>query len=243
MMLSMTPCTANVLTGTLRGTSREFRELQRGLYFLNTKTTGAALVTTVLADKKSKYSNRDYSRAVLARKIQNIIGRPSTQTYSRIVQEQQLCNWCPVTNEDIVAAEDIFGPNVGSLEGKTTRTTTEHVRSERTDIPIGVMNRYREVTLACDIMYVNKIPFFVSISRHIKFGTAEMLKSESAAQLITSIKLVMQTYVTRGFRVTSMMVDGQLPLTASLGTSMSWRSSDTSERSRSARAVSTTSCP
>jgi hypothetical protein len=109
-----------------------------------------------------------------------------------------------------VAAEDIFGPNVGSLKGKTTQTTTEHVRSERTNIPIGVMSRYREVTLACDIMYVNKIPFFVSISRHIKFGTAEMLKSESAAQqLMTSIKLVTQTYVTHGFRVTSMMVDGQ----------------------------------
>jgi hypothetical protein len=164
-------------------------------------------VSTV-ADKKSKYSNRDYSRAVLARKLQNIIGRPSTRTYSRIVQEQQLRN-CPVTNEDIVAAEDIFGPNVRSLKGKTTRTTTEHVRSERTNILIKVMSRYREVTLACDVVYVNKIPFFMSISRHIKFGTAEMLKSESAVQVMASIKLVTQTYVTRGFRVTSMMVDGQ----------------------------------
>jgi hypothetical protein len=82
-----------------------------------------------------------------------------------------------------VAAEDIFGPNVGSLKGKTTRTTTEHVRSKRTNIPIVVMSRYQEVTLACDIMYVNKIPFFVSISRHIKFGMAEMLKSESTTQL------------------------------------------------------------
>jgi hypothetical protein len=59
------------------GTSRKFHESQRGLYFLNTKTAGTALVTTV-ADKKSKYSNRDYSRALLARKLQNIIGRPST---------------------------------------------------------------------------------------------------------------------------------------------------------------------
>jgi hypothetical protein len=58
-------------------------------------------------------------------------------------------------------------------------------------------------------MYGNKIPFFMSISRHIKFGTAKMLKSESAVQLMASIKLVTQTYVTRGFRVTSMMVDGQ----------------------------------
>jgi hypothetical protein len=60
-------------------------------------------------------------------------------------------------------------------------------------------------------MYVsNGIPFLVSISRHIKFGTAEMLKFESAAQLLASIKLVTQTYATRGFLVTTrMMVDGQ----------------------------------
>jgi hypothetical protein len=189
------------------GTSKRFHELRQGLYFLDTKTTYMALVTTV-ADKKSKYSNRDYSRAVLARKLQNIIGRPSTRTYSRIVQKQQLRN-CPVTNEDILAAEDIFGPNVGSLKGKTTRSTPEHVRSDRADIPMQIMSRYREVTLACDIMYVNRIPFPVSISRHIKFGTAEMLKSESAVQLPASIKLVTQTDATRGFLVTRMMVDGQ----------------------------------
>jgi hypothetical protein len=189
------------------GTTRKFLESRRGLYYMNTTTAGMALVTTV-ADKKSKYSNFDYSRAVLARRLQNIIGRPSNRAYSRIVQEQQLHNY-PVTNEDIIAAKDIFGPNLGSLIGKTTQTTTEHVQSERTNIPIGVMGKYWDVTLACDVMYVNKIPFLVSISRHIKFGTAEMLKSESAGQLLASIKPVTQTYVTRGLCITSMMVDRQ----------------------------------
>jgi hypothetical protein len=106
-----------------------------------------------------------------------------------------------VTNEDILATEDIFGPNVGSLKGKTARRTPKHVRSNRADIPTQILSRYREVTLACDVMYVNGIPFLVSISRHIKFRTA--------AQLLASIKLVTQTYATRGFLVTRMMVDGQ----------------------------------
>jgi hypothetical protein len=105
--------------------------------------------------------------------------------------------------------EDIFGPNVGSLKGKTTQSTPEHVRSDRADIPMQIMSRYREVTLACDIMYVNRIPFIMSISRCIKFGNADMLKSKSAVQLLASIKLVTQTYAPRGFLVTRMMVDGQ----------------------------------
>jgi hypothetical protein len=71
------------------------------------------------------------------------------------------------------------------------------------------MSRYREVILAGDIMYVNRIPLFVSISRHIKFSTAEMVKSETATQLLASIKLVMQAYTTRGFLVTNLMVNGK----------------------------------
>jgi hypothetical protein len=104
------------------------------------------------------------------------------------------------------------------------------VWSDRADIPKQILSRYREVTLACDVMYANGIPFLVSISRHIKFGTAEMLKSESGAQLLASIKLVTQTYTTRGFLVTRMMVDGQFePLCgelADLGIAVNYFSRD-----------------
>jgi hypothetical protein len=49
------------------GTKRVFKQSSRRLYYVDMAQTGVALVNTV-EDSKSKFTNRDYSRAVLARK-------------------------------------------------------------------------------------------------------------------------------------------------------------------------------
>jgi hypothetical protein len=168
---------------------------------MNTATTSTTLVNTV-DNNKTRYTNRDYSRALLAHKLQNIIGCPSTRSYLNIVANNLLPN-CPVTRDGILAAEDIFGPNLGSLKGKTTRMTPEHVQAQQIDIPINIMTQYKAVTLAVDVMYVNRIPFLMRVSQHIKFGTAEMLKSESDASSLDAIKHVKKAYArTQGFKLT-----------------------------------------
>ena len=197
------------------GTVRVFKQSSKGLYYLDTKAgheepardTEINLINTV-ADNGTKYSQRDYSKAELARKIQTIIGRPSTKTFLSIVDKNLLPN-CPVTRADIIAAEQIFGPDVGSLKGKTVRRASSPVQSEHTNVPITIMSRYQEVTVAGDIMFVNKLPFFVTISRHIKFSTSEFLANQKTETILKAIKHVNQTYVKRGFRVATFMMDGQ----------------------------------
>jgi hypothetical protein len=70
-----------------------------------------------VASKKSRYTNEDYSQAVLAHQLQIRVGRPSTKDFLRIVACNQLPN-CPITRDDILTAEDIFGPDISSLKGK-----------------------------------------------------------------------------------------------------------------------------
>lgn len=140
------------------GTVRIFKQSPTGLFYMDTKNdTGELLITTV-EDKRSKYTNREYSQAVLARKIQRMIGRPSTKQFLEIVTNNLLPN-CPVTRNDILAAEDIFGPDVGSLKGKTVRRQGDQVRTAVANVPWDLMERHKNVTLAGDIMYVNNIPF------------------------------------------------------------------------------------
>ena len=133
------------------GTVRVFNQSDRGLYFMETTANGnqTTLVNTV-ADNQTRYNKRDYSQAVLARKIQGLIGRPSTRQYMSIVDSNLLPN-CPVNRKDINAAEDIFGPDIGNLKGKTVRRPTPHIRTKLLDIPMKIMKLYREVTIACDI--------------------------------------------------------------------------------------------
>jgi hypothetical protein len=80
--------------------------------------SGQVLVT--VASKKSKYTKRSYTRAVKARQFQDAIGRPPMRKLLEIIDKNLIAN-CPVTREDVIAAEVIFGPNLGSLKGKTVR--------------------------------------------------------------------------------------------------------------------------
>jgi NADPH-dependent 7-cyano-7-deazaguanine reductase QueF len=90
------------------------------------QSSGTVLVNTV-DENKSRYTNRDYQRALIARKIQNTVRRPLTRNFMNIVKQNLLKN-CPITStEDIMAAEDIFGPNLGSLKGKMARRGGKHV--------------------------------------------------------------------------------------------------------------------
>ena len=174
------------------GKIRHFNRSDKGLYYYDTKRSGShtseseqdthaddeyVFVTTV-ADKKSNYAMSDYRMAEMARKIHNIIGRPSHKDFLRIVDNNLLLN-CPITPKDVLAAEDIFGPNLGSLKGKTVRRSHATTDTPTVAIPPAIYERYKNVTLAIDIMFVNKIPFLVTISLGIGFGTVQHLRSQT----------------------------------------------------------------
>jgi hypothetical protein len=78
---------------------------------------GMAFIMTV-KDQMAKYTKQEYKEARQARRVQNIIGYPGVQEYQSILEKNIIQN-IPVTCENVKAAEDIFGPNVGSLKGKT----------------------------------------------------------------------------------------------------------------------------
>ena len=96
-------------------TKRVFNPSKKGLFY-SCVNNNVALVTTV-EDNINKYTIREYSYAKKARDLQNIIGRPSTQDLINYVDKNLIPN-CPVTRQDLLRAEDIFRPNIGSVKEK-----------------------------------------------------------------------------------------------------------------------------
>jgi len=69
------------------------------------------------------------------------------------------------------------------------------------------MERYLDVTLCIDIMFVNAIPFLVTIGRNVPFPTAAVLRSRQANVIAKHIREVKGAYVKRGFRVNTVHGD------------------------------------
>jgi hypothetical protein len=134
------------------GETQHFKKAKSGMFYMDVaKREGTALLVTTVEDNKSRYTSRAYKLATEARRIQDAMWKPSTRNYTALVKSNEMEN-CPITTHDITAAEDIFGPNLGSLRGKTVRQSVDHIRTPRMEIPRYVLEKYRDVTLCTDIM-------------------------------------------------------------------------------------------
>ena len=193
--------------------SIQFVPSSKGLYYTQVRDVenGWSMLQTV-DEKKSKYTKRALQQADLARRIQNIIMRPGSRKLQDIVRKNLIPN-CPIVAADVAAADDIYGPNSGSLRGKTVHRPNSHVQTGVDGVPPEIMSVHQDVTLAADIMFINAIPFFVTVSRNIKFGTVHNLPDRQVPTLIKAIREVINVYKARGFRVTSILTDPEfLPL-------------------------------
>ena len=105
-------------------------------------------------------------------------------------------------------AKAIFGgPDIAGARGETVRQASKRVITDYVAIPRDFLTLHTYVTLIANVMFVNNIPFFVTLSRGIKFVTAKHVKSMTAKQLAKSIKRVMQLYSRVGMIVQTVFMD------------------------------------
>jgi hypothetical protein len=82
----------------------------------------------------------------------------------------------------------MYGPDQAGVKGRTVRTTPEPVVTNYVEIPRVILERHQRVTLAVDVMFVNGVPFLVSVLRGINLVTAEYTPSRTAKQLAAGIR-------------------------------------------------------
>ena len=191
------------------GTTRKFARTDCNLYACDMRKNDEAIlnITTVEGQMRS-YSDLDIRRAKKARKLQEILGFPSTKALLKMIDNNMIKN-CPVTRRDMLMAEDMFGVNTNIVKGKTVRRRPGHVREDISNVPPDILKNYREVTLGMDIFHVNGIKFLRTISRHLMFRTSTCIRNANASNIVRCIKSVQAKYKQRGFFVKQIFGDNE----------------------------------
>jgi hypothetical protein len=78
------------------------------------------------------------------------------------------------------------------------------------DIPEELLDCQQDVTLCIDVMFLNKRPFFTTISRHILYRSATWLEDTSVTGYRSAIDDVLHVYKQAVFRVKRVFADNAL---------------------------------
>jgi hypothetical protein len=115
------------------------------------KTEAALSFIQTVGGNMEGYMRHEVEEARVAQEAQAMLGHPTDQECLGMVRSSMISN-CPVTPTALQNANQIFGPNLAGV-------TTNYI-----EIPRAILEEHQRVTLAVDIMFVNGVPFLVSVS-------------------------------------------------------------------------------
>lgn len=196
------------------GSEMKFREFHSGLYYFDvatSKPTSAnvspyCLVQTV-ASIKSMYHRREIEAADRARELYVRLGRPSQKHFEFLLRNKLITD-CNLTADDAKRAVEIYGPDIGALNGKMKNRKARPVPSfTPISVPEFIVDRHKTLTLSTDIFYVQGIPFLHTISCKIQFRTATYLPDRKKATILHHLNVVLNLYKGRGFTISDMHAD------------------------------------
>jgi hypothetical protein len=154
------------------------------------------------------YTQREVEDARAAHEAQAMLGHPTNRDFLGMVYSGMILN-CPVTPSAVQNANHIFSPDLAGVRGQTVRQPPESVTTNSVQIPRALLEQHQWVTLAVNIMFVNGVPFLVSVARGLNLVTAEHMPSRTAKQLAVGIVLIMDLYLRGGFQVGTVLMDNE----------------------------------
>ena len=112
-----------------------------------------------------------------------------------------------MTLEDIKICEKIFGPDIYALKGKTTRRAPKVVVNDYVEVPRELIDAHKYVTLCMDIMFIDTVPFLVTVSKYIKYITVRHIKGRSDGEILEALDFVFTDYNSAGFTIKEIHCD------------------------------------
>ena len=114
-----------------------------------------------------------------------------------------------ITTADINLAEKAFGPDVGEIKGKTTRSKPKVSESNIIEIPPELLAIHEEVILSIDGLSVNGLKFLTTISHEIGYRTAQYISEARAEDYKKCMDEVYNVYKRGGFIIVEIHCDNE----------------------------------
>ena len=73
------------------------------------------------------YTQREVERAIRARRLYHALTAPDLRELKSFLRQNIMRN-CPVTTEDVALAEAMFGKDIPTLKGKSTKTKSVPIK-------------------------------------------------------------------------------------------------------------------
>ena len=146
-----------------------FRPCSRGLHYLDLSTStdiGREHVCTQVVPTVGwnfeGYSKREIIGAIKARRLQSMLGSPGLADFYGMVCEK-LNDDCPIDHTNLKNAHFIFGLKLAIIRGQTVRWKPEWVEVSVMAVPKDFLRLHRIIPLTADIMFVNGLPFLLTL--------------------------------------------------------------------------------
>ena len=186
----------------------KFTQHPGGLHLWHPHSKREVVLVNTVSQNLKRFSRRQIEDAREACALLAKVGYPSERNLKVMIRSGMLHN-CPITEKDIDNATAIYGTSVPVLKGKTTRKVPLRVRTDLIPVPPEIYDLHHTITIGMYIMFINKLPFLVTVSENIAFTTVEYIPDRSATSLQKAIQNVKRVYKVRGFDLTRANVDNE----------------------------------
>ena len=182
-------------------------ECRYGMYICDmdkyAETADKGAYITTVEDMKRLYTAREVAAAQRAKEKIINMGNPSAKNVVAAIRGG-MAN-ISFTVQDVYRAYKIWGPDLGAVRGKTTRTTEDAVIAEETKGLLAPLN----LTMHADIMFVEGLPFLTAVLTPLCFTVVELLKGRTAGVVKTAINKMLAMVRRQGYDVSWILSDGE----------------------------------
>jgi hypothetical protein len=165
----------------------EFKMHKSGLHYYDLRKEQNLTFVNTVSENKTGFANRKIKCAEIAQNLYKTLSYPSMKDFKWVIWSNHIKD-CPVKIQYIDVATKIWGKNIAALKGKTTRSKTHPVARDYVKVPNELLKLHKEVLLTTDIFFVNKILFFLTLSRKICFTAVNHLADRTVPQIFKAFK-------------------------------------------------------